>query len=113
MEATRTPVTITEQAAARIRVMAEREGRPEPLLRVRVTAGGCSGFSYKLSLEDAPADDDVVIDGHGARVVIDPRSVPIVDGSVVDFSDALLGGGMKVRNPNATSECACGESFSV
>lgn len=113
MEATRTPVTITEQAAARIRAMAEREGRTEPLLRVRVTAGGCSGFSYKLSLEDAPADDDVVIDGHGARVVIDPRSVPIVEGSIVDFSDALLGGGMKVRNPNATSECACGESFSV
>jgi len=115
MEATRTsdPVSITEQAATRIRALAEREGRPEPLLRVRVTAGGCSGFSYNLSLEDAPADDDVLVEAHGAKVAIDPRSVPILEGSVVDFSDALLGGGMKVRNPNATSECACGESFSV
>ena len=115
MEATRTSdlLTVTEQAADRIRVLAEREGRTDPLLRVRVTAGGCSGFSYKLGLEDAPADDDLVVEGHRVRVLVDPRSAPIVQGSIVDFSDALLGGGMKVRNPNATSECACGESFSV
>ena len=106
-------VTVTEPAAKRIRVLAEREGRPEPCLRLRVTAGGCSGFSYNLSLEDEPSADDLVVEGYGVRVVIDPRSAPIVEGSVVDFSDALLGGGMKVRNPNATSECACGESFSV
>ena len=115
MEATRTSdvLSVTEQAAGRIRVLAEREGRTDPVLRVRVTAGGCSGFSYKLGLEDAPAEDDLVIEAHGVRVLVDPRSAPIVEGSIVDFSDALLGGGMKVRNPNATSECACGESFSV
>ena len=115
MEATRTSdvITVTEPAAGRIRTMAGREGRPEPLLRLRVTAGGCSGFSYKLSLEDRPDDDDHVIERFGVRVLIDPRSAPIVDGSTLDFSDALLGGGLKVRNPNATSECACGESFSV
>jgi iron-sulfur cluster insertion protein len=113
MEATRTPIAVTEQAAARIRTLAEREGRSESVLRLRVVAGGCSGFSYRLSLEDSPDQDDHVIEAHGVRVLLDPRSVPIVAGSTLDFSDALLGGGLKVRNPQAVHECACGESFSV
>jgi iron-sulfur cluster insertion protein len=115
MESTRTDdvLTVTEQAAARVRTLADREGRPQPILRLRVVAGGCDGFSYRLALEDAPAPDDVVVERDGVRVVVDPRSVPLVQGSVVDFSDALLGGGLKVRNPNAASECACGDSFSV
>jgi iron-sulfur cluster assembly accessory protein len=114
MEATRTePIAVTEQAAARIRTLAEREGRSESVLRLRVVAGGCSGFSYSLSLEDGPGQDDHVIEAHGVRVLLDPRSVPIVEGSTLDFSDALLGGGLKVRNPRAIHECACGESFSV
>ena len=113
METTSEPLSVTEAAARRIRIMAEREGRPEAALRLRVTAGGCSGFSYRLSLEDGPAEDDAVIEGHGVRVLVDSRSAPIVRGSTLDFSDALLGGGLKVRNPNAVHECACGESFSV
>jgi iron-sulfur cluster assembly accessory protein len=115
MEATRTSdvIAVTEAAANRVRALADREGRPAPVLRLRVTAGGCSGFSYNLSLEDAPTDDDLVVEGHGISVLVDPRSAPIVQGSTLDFSDALLGGGLKVRNPNATHECACGESFSV
>ncbi|HYZ10380.1 MAG TPA: iron-sulfur cluster assembly accessory protein [Actinomycetota bacterium] len=104
---------VTEGAAGRVRVMADREGRPDPILRVRVVAGGCDGFSYRLSLEDAPAPDDLVIDRFGVRVLVDPRSAPLLRGSTLDFSDALLGGGLKVRNPNAAHECACGESFSV
>jgi iron-sulfur cluster insertion protein len=115
MEATRTSnvIELTEPAARRVQVLAEREGRPAPFLRLRVTAGGCSGFSYNLSLEDGPAADDLTVEGFGVSVLIDPRSAPIVQGSTLDFSDALLGGGLKVRNPNATNECACGESFSV
>jgi iron-sulfur cluster assembly accessory protein len=114
MEATRTePIVVTEQAAARIRTLSEREGHPDPVLRLRVVAGGCSGFSYRLSLEDGPENEDHVIEAYGVRVLLDPRSVPIVEGSTLDFSDALLGGGLKVRNPQAVHECACGESFSV
>lgn len=115
METTRTSdvIEVTEAAANRVRTLAEREQRPAPYIRLRVTAGGCSGFSYKLSLEDQAAEDDLIVEGHGVRALIDPRSAPIVQGSVLDFSDALLGGGLKVRNPNATNECACGESFSV
>ena len=104
---------VTEGAAARVRVLADREGRPDPILRLRIVAGGCDGFSYRLSLEDAVAEGDLVIDRDGVRVLVDPRSVPLVRGSTLDFSDALLGGGLKVRNPNTSHECACGESFSV
>jgi iron-sulfur cluster assembly accessory protein len=115
MEATRTSdvITVTEKAAVKTRTLAEREGQPEACLRLRVTAGGCNGFSYRLSLEAGPHPDDQVVDSHGLRVLIDPRSVPIVRGSTLDFNDALLGGGLKVHNPNATDECACGDSFSV
>ncbi len=115
MEATRTSevIAVTEAAAKRVQALAEREGRSTACLRLRVTAGGCSGFSYKLSLEDGPAADDLTVERDRVTVLVDPRSAPIVEGSTLDFSDALLGGGLKVRNPNATNECACGESFSV
>jgi iron-sulfur cluster assembly accessory protein len=115
MDSTQTSsvLTVTEGAARRVRTLADREGRPEPWLRIRVVAGGCDGFSYRLSLEDGAGADDHVIDAHGVRVVVDTRSVPLVQGSTLDFSDALLGGGLKVRNPNVTHECACGDSFSV
>ena len=113
MEATDTVVALTEQAAARVRTLAEREGRPSPCIRLRVRAGGCSGFAYDLSLENGPAEDDRVVRAHGVTLLVDPASVPIVEGSTLDFSDSLLGGGLKVRNPRAVHECACGESFSV
>jgi iron-sulfur cluster insertion protein len=114
MEAIHTDVlTVTEPAARRVRTMAEREGRQDAILRLRVVAGGCDGFSYRLSLEDGEASDDMVIRAHGARVLVDPRSAPLIQGSTLDFSDALLGGGLKVLNPNASHECACGDSFSV
>ena len=107
-------ISVTSAAASKARELAEREGRPSALLRVRVTAGGCSGFSYRLSFEDAPAaDDHVVTAPDGFRVLIDPASAPIVRGSTLEFHDALLGGGLKMLNPQAVQECACGESFSI
>jgi iron-sulfur cluster assembly accessory protein len=106
-------LAVTESAARRIRALAEREGRSQPCLRLRVVAGGCDGFSYRLGLEDQPAGDDLMVTAHGVLVVVDPRSAPLVQGSTLGFSDALLGGGLKVRNPNVARECACGDSFSV
>ena len=107
-------IAVTERAARKARVLAEREGRSDVLLRVRVTAGGCSGFSYRLSFEDAPEADDHVISGADrVRVLFDPRSAPIVEGSTLDFDDALIGGGLKMKNPRVTHECACGDSFSI
>jgi iron-sulfur cluster assembly accessory protein len=115
MEATTAaPFAVTDKAARKVRLLAEKEGRAEPVLRLRVEAGGCSGFSYELSFTDVPAADDAVVHGaDGVRVVIDPKSVPIVEGSTLDFDDALMGGGLRVRNPRAVHECACGESFSI
>jgi iron-sulfur cluster assembly accessory protein len=106
-------VGITRRAAEKAAELARREGHPEPHLRIRVLAGGCSGFSYKLSFEDAAVADDTIIEAHGVKVLIDPRSAPILAGSVLEFSDAMLGGGFKVNNPQAVHECACGESFSI
>jgi iron-sulfur cluster assembly protein len=104
---------VTEAAAAKAIALARREGFDQPHLRVRVLAGGCSGFTCKLSFEDGPAPEDQVIEAYGLRVLVDPKSVPIVAGSTLEFSDRLLGGGFKVNNPRAVHECACGESFSV
>ena len=106
-------IAVTDKAARRIAALALKEGRALPILRVRVTAGGCSGFTYELSFADGPAEDDAVIEAaDGVRVLVDPKSGPIVRGSTLEYNDALLGGGLKMINPQATHECACGDSFS-
>ncbi len=106
-------IGITPRAAEKAIQLAAREGYVEPHLRLRVLAGGCSGFSYKLSFEQGAEENDHVVEAHGLKVLVDPKSTPIVTGSVIEYSDALLGGGFKVNNPQAVSECSCGESFSV
>jgi iron-sulfur cluster assembly protein len=78
-----------------------------------VVAGGCSGFSYELSFADAAAPGDQVIEVDGVRVLVDQTSAPIVEGSTLEFDDAMLGGGLKMLNPRATHECACGQSFAI
>jgi iron-sulfur cluster assembly protein len=114
VERTATVITVTDKAAGKIRQLAEQEGRPEPVLRVRVVAGGCSGFSYELGFAEEPDPDDHVVGAAGGvRVLVDPKSAPIVEGSTLDFNDALLGGGLKMLNPRAQHECACGDSFSL
>jgi iron-sulfur cluster assembly accessory protein len=107
-------ITVTPSAAAKARQLAEKEGRPEASLRVRVLAGGCSGFTYELSFADAAEPEDAVVQApDGFRVLIDPASQPIVAGSTLDFDNALMGGGLKMLNPQAKHECACGDSFSL
>lgn len=109
-----TVLAVTPKAAHKIRELAAKEGREIPVLRLRVTAGGCSGFSYELSFTDEPESDDHVISADdGVRVVVDPKSAPIIEGSTVELEESLLGGGLKVRNPQAVHECACGDSFAL
>ena len=81
-------------------------------LRVAVEGGGCSGFQYDIKL-DAPAEDDLVLEGAGERVVVDSVSLPFLEGAVIDFSDELIGARFTIDNPNATSSCGCGTSFSM
>src|ERR1700693_2495890 len=113
METTTGPIQVTDKAARKIGALARKEGREQALLRVRVTAGGCSGFSYDLSFEDAAAPDDHVVTAQNVSVLIDPKSAPILAGSTLDMDDSLMGGGLKMHNPQAVHECACGESFSI
>jgi iron-sulfur cluster assembly protein len=103
-------VVLTESAARRIN---EIVGGAVKVLRVAVNGGGCSGFSYGFDLEDAPAEDDLVLERDGARVVIDPVSLDFLKGSKIDFREELIGASFKIDNPNAKSSCGCGVSFSV
>lgn len=107
---TDTNVILTESAARRIN---EIVGGAEKVLRVAVNGGGCSGFSYGFELEDAPADDDLVLERDGAKVVIDPVSLDFLKGSKIDFKEELIGASFKIDNPNATASCGCGTSFSI
>jgi len=106
-------VQVTQRAAEKAIALAAKEGYPAPHLRIRVVAGGCSGFATRLSFESQPAPDDVLVEAHGLTVLVDPKSVPIMSGSTLEFSDALLGGGFRVENPRAIHRCACGDSFAV
>ena len=105
-------VVVTAPAARRIAeiVAAEPAGT---MLRVAVEGGGCSGFQYRYDLTRESAPDDVVIERDGARVLIDPVSLEYLSGSEIDFVDDLIGASFHIRNPQATSSCGCGTSFSL
>ena len=105
-------VTLSEQAARRIHAIGQTEGH-DVMLRVAVDGGGCSGFQYRFDLvEDAEADD-LRIELDGATALVDPFSLALLKGSVIDFVDELAGAEFRVRNPNAKSSCGCGVSFSI
>ncbi|WP_112873776.1 HesB/IscA family protein [Paracoccus endophyticus] len=104
------PPTVTPRAFARLAdINAGGDGQP---LRVAVLGGGCSGFQYDIRL-DAPAPDDLVIEGQGQRVVVDPVSLPFLSGATIDWSDELIGARFVIDNPNASASCGCGTSFSI
>jgi iron-sulfur cluster assembly accessory protein len=105
-------VKLTPSAAGKVASLLARQGRPSGVLRVAVIGGGCSGLQYKMDLQDAPANRDILVESGGVRVVVDPKSALYVTGSELDYLDAL-DGGFKVKNPNAATTCSCGESFSA
>src|SRR5204862_6652856 len=90
-----------------------RQGRANGVLRVAVVGGGCSGLQYKMDLQGAPANRDILVETGGIRVVVEPKSALYVTGSELDYVEALQDGGFKVKNPNAATSCSCGESFSA
>ncbi|MBV9571107.1 MAG: iron-sulfur cluster insertion protein ErpA [Alphaproteobacteria bacterium] len=106
------PVTVSARAAKRISQILKDEPRTS-MLRVAVTGGGCSGFQYNFALDDAKAEDDLVIDRDGALILIDPLSLDFLRGAEIDYVDDLIGAAFKINNPNAQSSCGCGTSFSV
>lgn len=106
------PPKVTPRAFARLAAI--NAGAPTPrALRVAVEGGGCSGFQYDLKLEEAAAADDLVLEGAGQRVLIDPISLPFLENATIDFTEELIGARFVVVNPNATASCGCGISFSM
>ncbi|MCW5557673.1 MAG: iron-sulfur cluster assembly accessory protein [Verrucomicrobiae bacterium] len=104
-------VVLTEAAARQVASMlAQEAGATARPLRVYVEAGGCSGMQYGMQFDEL-RDGDWVSEQHGVKVVVDPFSANYIRGALVDFSDALTGGGFKINNPNAHSTCGCGRSF--
>jgi len=106
-------VSISASAAKRIAAVVAAEGQPDAMLRLTVSGGGCSGFQYAFALDAQVNDDDHTFEDHGARVVIDDVSLDLLNGAVVDYVDELIGASFQVKNPNASSSCGCGSSFSI
>jgi iron-sulfur cluster assembly accessory protein len=105
-------LTLSPSAAARIAAIAAKQGKPA-LLRLSVEGGGCSGFQYKFELADGPDSDDAVSETDGVKLVVDPVSLDLVAGCVVDYVESLGGAAFKVENPNAVAGCGCGSSFAI
>ena len=106
------PILLSPSAAARVAAIAAKQGR-EPVLRLSVEGGGCSGFQYRFALADDVDAEDARADTDGAALVVDPVSLDLVRGSMVDFVQSLGGSSFQVTNPNAAAGCGCGSSFAV
>jgi iron-sulfur cluster assembly protein len=105
-------VTLTQTAADKLLGIMNEKGLVDShALRVFVSGGGCSGMQYGMTFENNPRPVDTMFEQHGLRVVIDPRSLPYLEGANIDYVDSLMGGGFHIENPNAVSSCGCGQSF--
>ena len=112
-EAATDGITITESAAKRISALREAEGDTGLRLRITVSGGGCAGFQYGFDLDGSAGEEDKVFERHGVGVVVDEMSLELLRGSEVDFVEDLMGSYFVLKNPNATSTCGCGSSFSM
>ena len=111
---TETPlINVTEAAAGKIRELLSEEGKLESGLRVFVQGGGCSGFQYGLMIEEGSGVGDQLFESNGVKLFVDPVSISYLKGAEVDFVDTITGGGFTIKNPNATSTCGCGSSFTA
>ena len=106
-------INVSQTAASKITELLTEESKENSGLRVFVQGGGCSGFQYGLMIEDNGSDADQVFESNGVKLFVDPISIRYLSGAEVDFVDTVTGGGFTIKNPNATSTCGCGSSFST
>lgn len=106
-------IAFTDAAAAKVQELILEEGNPALNLRVYISGGGCSGFQYGFSFDENRANDDIAIENAGVTLLVDPLSVQYLMGAEVDYSETLQGAQFVIRNPNASTTCGCGSSFSV
>lgn len=107
------PLLFTDAAAIKVKDLLTDEGNPELKLRVFVQGGGCSGFQYGFTFDEVINEDDTTIDNEGVKLLIDPMSFQYLFGAEIDYKDDLEGAQFVIRNPNATSTCGCGSSFTA
>ncbi|WP_153132197.1 iron-sulfur cluster insertion protein ErpA [Dechloromonas hortensis] len=107
------PLLFTDNAANKVKELIEEEGNPSLKLRVFVTGGGCSGFQYGFTFDEEVNEDDTTMEKNGVTLLIDPMSYQYLLGAEIDYSEGLEGSQFVIRNPNATSTCGCGSSFSA
>lgn len=107
------PLVFTDSAAGKVKELIEEEGNADLKLRVFVTGGGCSGFQYGFTFDEDVSEDDTVMQKNGVTLLIDPMSFQYLAGAEIDYTEGLEGSQFVIKNPNATSTCGCGSSFSV
>lgn len=106
-------ISLTDRAATKVRELRDEEGNADLKLRVYITGGGCSGFSYGFTFDESVKDDDTLVTNGDVSLLVDAMSIQYLAGSQVDYESGLMGSRFVVRNPNATSTCGCGSSFSI
>jgi len=106
-------LTFTDSAASKVRTLIEEEQNDNLKLRVFITGGGCAGFSYGFTFDEDVAEDDTVVENSGVTLVVDPMSYQYLAGAEVDYKEGLQGSQFMVKNPNASTTCGCGSSFSI
>ena len=106
-------MAFTDSAAAKVKSLIQEEQNDNLKLRVYITGGGCAGFSYGFTFDDAMAEDDTAIENDGVTMVVDPMSFQYLAGAEVDYKEGLSGSQFVINNPNATTTCGCGSSFSI
>ena len=107
------PLVFSDSAANKVRQLIEEEGNPDLKLRVFVTGGGCSGFQYGFTFDEATNEDDTAMEKNGVTLLIDPMSLQYLAGAEIDYQESVEGAQFVIKNPNATSTCGCGSSFSA
>jgi len=106
-------VTFSSAAAKKVKHLIDEENNPNLMLRIYISGGGCSGFQYGFSFDEKVGDGDVTVENEGVSLVIDPMSYQYLVGAEIDYTEGLEGAQFVVKNPNATTTCGCGSSFSV
>jgi len=107
------PLIFTDSAATKVRELIEDEGNDSLMLRVFISGGGCSGFQYGFTFDENVSEGDAVIENEGVKLLIDPMSIQYLMGAEIDYTEGLEGAQFVIRNPNASTTCGCGSSFSV
>lgn len=106
-------LTLSDKAANKVKQLAVKNGKPDATLRISVVGGGCSGLSYQFGFAEQVTPQDQIFEHAGVKVAVDPRTLLYIAGSELDYEESLMKSGFRVKNPNASVSCSCGESFSV